>query len=51
MEKHKLQDHHQHFIDDKKVIDVGKVNYVKLSIFPDGGISRMLLIGHIIKDK
>ncbi|XP_067947408.1 allantoicase-like [Watersipora subatra] len=49
--KHPLGPHAQHFIEDKKVKDVGKINYVKLSIYPDGGISRMLLGGHIAKDE
>lgn len=47
--KYALQGHHQHFIRDDDVLKVGKVNYVRLTIYPDGGISRMILMGHIIK--
>jgi allantoicase len=36
----------QHFFD-KELVDVGVVSHVLLSIFPDGGISRLRVIGRL----
>ena len=45
-----LQGHYQHhFSLDDAVQDAAVVNYVRLTILPDGGISRMILKGHIVK--
>jgi allantoicase len=44
----KLQMDHQHFYDGDTLIDIGKINYVKLNIFPDGGISRLRIFGRSV---
>ena len=41
----KLQMDHQHFYDTSTLSDIGKINYIKLNIFPDGGISRLRIFG------
>lgn len=41
----KLQMDHQHYYGGDVINDIGKVNYVKLNIFPDGGISRLRIFG------
>jgi allantoicase len=38
----KLQAHHQHFFD---VISAEKIDYVRLNIYPDGGVSRLRVYG------
>jgi allantoicase len=43
--QHKLQMDHRHFYEGEVIKNIGKVNYVKLNIFPDGGISRLRLFG------
>ncbi len=43
--QHKLQMDHRHFYEGDSIKDIGKVNYVKLNIFPDGGISRFRIFG------
>ena len=43
-------DKEHHFSLDDAVQDAGVVNYVRLTILPDGGISRMILNGHIVKE-
>jgi allantoicase len=45
----KLDMDRQHFFS-SELRDVGPVSHVRLSIFPDGGISRLRLFGHIVKD-
>ena len=35
----------QHFFEDLQ--DTGKVSHVRMSIFPDGGISRLRLFGKV----
>ncbi|WP_240476444.1 allantoicase [Marinobacterium rhizophilum] len=40
----KLQAHEQHFFSDE-VNEVGPITHIRLNIFPDGGISRLRLIG------
>ncbi len=42
----KLQANHEHYFVDE-VQEIDKVNYVRLNIFPDGGVSRLRLFGHI----
>lgn len=42
----KLEADRQHFFD-KELRDVGVVTHVRLSIFPDGGVSRLRLIGKL----
>lgn len=44
----KLQMDHQHFYEGETLNDIGKVNYVKLNIFPDGGISRLRIFGRSV---
>ncbi|KAG7398842.1 hypothetical protein PHYBOEH_010356 [Phytophthora boehmeriae] len=49
----KLQAHKQHYfsvVDNTATLIPGGVNYVKLEMFPDGGISRLRLLGYK-KDK
>jgi allantoicase len=43
----KLQADHEHFFEDE-IKEKGPFTHVRLSIFPDGGISRMRLWGRII---
>lgn len=50
VDRYPLKPHCRQFIEDDKVWKVHKVNYVKLTIVPDGGISRMVLLGHIAKE-
>ncbi|MFM7217856.1 MAG: allantoicase, partial [Bacteroidota bacterium] len=47
--KQKLQADHEHFYE-SELIPQQKTTHVRLNIFPDGGISRMRLWGHIVKD-
>lgn len=44
----KLQADHEHYFE-KEIVSHGPVSHVRLSIFPDGGISRMRLWGKIKK--
>lgn len=39
----------QHYFDDE-LHDVGTVSHVRLSIYPDGGVSRLRLFGRIVAD-
>ncbi|XP_023331244.1 allantoicase [Eurytemora carolleeae] len=43
----KLGPHHQHFFDVSEIADVGKINHIRVRMFPDGGISRIRVLGHI----
>ena len=45
----KLKMDQQHFFEDE-VQDIGPVSHVRLSIFPDGGVSRLRLFGRIAGD-
>jgi allantoicase len=36
----------QHFFD-KELVDAGVISHVRLSIFPDGGVSRLRIIGRL----
>ncbi len=40
----RLQAHTRHFFDEE-VADVGRITHVRFHIFPDGGVSRLRLIG------
>ena len=42
-------DKQQYFTDE--LADVGVISYVRLSIFPDGGVSRLRLFGRVVDDK
>jgi len=42
-------DKQQHFTDE--LADVGVISYVRLSMFPDGGVSRLRLFGRVVDDK
>ncbi|MFI5148257.1 MAG: allantoicase [Bacteroidia bacterium] len=42
--REKLRADHEHFFE-KEIIATGPFNYIRLSIFPDGGISRLRLFG------
>lgn len=44
----KLQADHEHFFE-KELVSHDAFTHVRLTIFPDGGISRMRLMGHISK--
>ncbi len=45
----KLEMDRQHYFSDE-LADVGPVTHVRLSIFPDGGVSRLRLFGRIVRD-
>ncbi|MGI9544441.1 MAG: allantoicase [Cyclobacteriaceae bacterium] len=45
----KLEAHHEHVFENE-IQDHGPFTHVKLTIFPDGGISRLRLWGHFSKD-
>lgn len=36
---------------DEQVLRIGTVNHVRLSIFPDGGVSRVRLYGHVAPER
>lgn len=42
--RYKLQAHHQHYVE-KELLNVGPVSHVRLNIYPDGGISRLRVLG------
>ncbi|HMP88671.1 MAG TPA: allantoicase [Kiritimatiellia bacterium] len=42
----KLQAHHQHYFD-RDLKNKGPFSHVKLNIFPDGGISRLRVLGNV----
>ncbi len=42
----KLEAHNLHVFEDV-LADIGPVSHVRLSIFPDGGVSRLRLFGHV----
>jgi len=42
----KLKMDQQHYFDDA-LLDIGRVSHVRMSIFPDGGVSRIRLIGRV----
>ncbi len=44
--REKLQADHQHFYD-QQILDAGPVSHLKLNIYPDGGISRLRVLGTI----
>eukprot|EP01098_Paradermamoeba_levis_P013300 TRINITY_DN6038_c0_g1_i1.p1 TRINITY_DN6038_c0_g1~~TRINITY_DN6038_c0_g1_i1.p1 ORF type:complete len:545 (-),score=145.31 TRINITY_DN6038_c0_g1_i1:95-1729(-) len=41
----KLQGHHQHFFKGEEVKQAGVVTHIRVVIFPDGGVSRLRLLG------
>ena len=45
----KLDMDQQHFFTDK-LVDLGAVSHVRLSIYPDGGVSRLRLFGRVAGD-
>ncbi|MCB1380551.1 MAG: allantoicase [Alphaproteobacteria bacterium] len=47
MSEHKLQMDHIHTFRAGELSQVGPVNYVKLNIFPDGGVSRLRIFGRL----
>lgn len=49
LSRYQLQAHKIHAFSKKHVYNIGKINHVRLTILPDGGISRMKLLGKIIK--
>jgi allantoicase len=48
LENQKLEAHKEHFFKDDRIKNHDVISHVKLKIYPDGGISRLRLIGHII---
>ncbi|MFM2135247.1 MAG: allantoicase [Bacteroidota bacterium] len=46
--KQKLQADHEHLFV-KELLPHGKMTHVRLSIYPDGGVSRMRLFGNIVR--
>lgn len=48
--KHKTQMHHEHVFEKKSLTNTDKpVNYVRLIMYPDGGVSRFRVIGRYAK--
>lgn len=45
----KLQMDHRHEFD-AELVELGPVSHVRLSIYPDGGVSRLRLYGHLQRD-
>lgn len=46
----KLQMDQHHFFE-KELADIGPVNHVRVSIYPDGGVSRLRVFGRIASDE
>ena len=46
MPEAKLKMDQQHYFDDA-LMDIGEVSHVRVSIYPDGGISRVRLFGQV----
>jgi allantoicase len=44
-----LEPHHRHFYS-RELVPAGPVSHVRLNIFPDGGISRLRVHGHVAGD-
>ncbi len=44
----KLEMHQEHFFE-AELQDLGPITHVRLNIFPDGGVSRLRLLGHIAR--
>ena len=44
-----LKPHHRHFFS-RELANAGPVSHVRLNIFPDGGISRLRVYGHVAGD-
>lgn len=49
--QHYLQMDHRHFYEGDVIKNIGKANYIKLNIFPDGGISRLRIFGRPAQEK
>jgi ureidoglycolate hydrolase len=47
LSQHPLKPHLQHYFE-KEIKDVGPITHVRAIIYPDGGVSRIRLNGHII---
>ena len=45
----KLQMDQQHYFE-AELEDLGPVSHVRLSIYPDGGVSRFRAFGHLVED-
>jgi allantoicase len=46
----KLKADQEHYFE-KEIINRGPFTHVRLNIFPDGGVSRLRLFGHLHKTK
>jgi allantoicase len=49
LQRTRLEAHHRHFFT-KELITPGAVSHVRLNIFPDGGVSRLRIHGHVAAD-
>ena len=49
LQRVRLEPAHRHFFS-KELVDIGPVSHVRLNIFPDGGISRLRIHGHVARD-
>jgi allantoicase len=49
LNKQKLQAHREHLFNADSILDHDSITHVKLKIYPDGGISRLRIIGTIKK--
>ncbi len=48
--RHKLQAHTRHFIEPAQLLERGPFTHLRLSIFPDGGVSRFRVHGSLTPD-
>ncbi|RYE94342.1 MAG: allantoicase [Myxococcales bacterium] len=48
--RHKLQAHTRHFIETEQLLDRGPFTHLRLSIYPDGGVSRFRVQGSLTAD-
>ena len=44
-----LKPHHRHFYS-RELVTIDQISHVRLNIFPDGGISRLRIYGHVAGD-
>jgi len=47
VEKESLNAHRRHFYHSNKIVNNGPWTHVKITIFPDGGVSRLRVIGYL----
>jgi len=45
----KLEADHEHFFE-KEIVEQGPFTHMRLKIYPDGGVSRLRVLGNVVKD-